>query len=649
MMAPVLACLCGCADVAERGAAEPAELQSPGVRASQWGFDRTDATRCLQAAIDSHAPRLIVDHCGAPWITDKIRLASNQEIVFEKGVEIVAKKGAFLGRGDALFSLICVSNVTLRGYGATLRMRRSDYDAPPYAKAEWRHALNIQSCANIRVLGLTLTESGGDGIYLGCQGEQGPNRDVLIRDVVCEKNYRQGISVISAENLLIENTVMRDTAGTAPEAGIDFEPNRSGERLKNCVMRNCVTSNNRGDGYDLYLPNLTRASEPLSIRIENCRSTGDRAGVRLTTGNADEAAVRGSVTFADCRFERAQREGIGIADKPALGASLTFSRCAVAACGGTETNAPEVQLSNDPDDTRPVGGVRFDALTVEQPVARPWIAWRRSAEIAEPAGVSGSAILVRGGHRQALALTSSWAQKTLPPKFAVRVPRLAFDPSKARVSDQEPDVPPLSPLRVRSRARYVFYGRAGSEVVLAGRHDRVGSYEAGDQPLTVSTFAGSRVASWALPPIGQKGEWRFVPSAPGFYALDVDVGANAFALLSANVPVALDASKHAVGLIASEGPLFVAVPPGADAFAVDVSGEGSAERVRAAVSDPSGRTVWSEDGIAETVRFSTAKAQSGVWRLDLRRPSSGAFEDFRIDVRGVPGGFLFLSHDRYWQ
>ena len=278
-------------------------------------------------------PRLIVDNMGAPWITDKLACVSGQEIVFEAGVEVLAKKGAFMGKSDALFSLTCVTNVTLRGPGATLRMRRADYDAPPYAKAEWRHVLSIKSSAGIKVLGLTLAESGGDGIYLGCVRSELPCRDIVIRDVVCDRNYRQGISVISAESLLIENTVMRDTAGTPPAAGIDFEPNAAGERLKNCVMRNCVTENNQGSGYDFYLPNLTRASEPVSIRLEGCRTVGDKAGVKITTGNSDDAAVRGAMTFSDCRIERAQRNGLTVSRKPAFGLALAFERCAITEIG----------------------------------------------------------------------------------------------------------------------------------------------------------------------------------------------------------------------------------------------------------------------------------------------------------------------------
>ena len=139
-------------------------------RASWWGFDETDSTASLQAAIDSRVPKLIVDNVGKPWIVDPIRLVSDQEIVFEQGTEVVAKRGSFKGTNDCLFTCRLQKNVTLRGEGAVLRMWRSDYDGAEYQRAEWRHVLSILSSENVKVYGLTLSESGGDGIYLGSGG-----------------------------------------------------------------------------------------------------------------------------------------------------------------------------------------------------------------------------------------------------------------------------------------------------------------------------------------------------------------------------------------------------------------------------------------------------------------------------------------------
>jgi len=77
--------------------AEVAAGKRTAARASWWGFDPADSTAALQAAINSGARKLIVEDMGAPWITGKLTLASDLEIVFEKGVIVQAKRGAFRG------------------------------------------------------------------------------------------------------------------------------------------------------------------------------------------------------------------------------------------------------------------------------------------------------------------------------------------------------------------------------------------------------------------------------------------------------------------------------------------------------------------------------------------------------------------------
>ena len=74
------------------------------VRVSSFGFDAEDSTRFLQAAINSGARRVIVDRQESAWITEPLFCVSDQEIVFEKGVVVEAKKGAFHGKNDCLFT-----------------------------------------------------------------------------------------------------------------------------------------------------------------------------------------------------------------------------------------------------------------------------------------------------------------------------------------------------------------------------------------------------------------------------------------------------------------------------------------------------------------------------------------------------------------
>ena len=104
--------------------------------AAWWGFDPADATAALQAAIRSGVRKIIVENLGTPWVVDKLQLAGGQEIVFEPGVVVQAKRGAFHGTGDSLFSATLQTNITLTGFGGlqfganlTLDSNRSIYIA----------------------------------------------------------------------------------------------------------------------------------------------------------------------------------------------------------------------------------------------------------------------------------------------------------------------------------------------------------------------------------------------------------------------------------------------------------------------------------------------------------------------------------------
>ncbi len=621
-------------------------------RASWWGFSGQDDTAALQAAIDSRVPRLIVDKMGSSWVVEPLRCVSDQEIFFEEGVEVVARKGAFLGKHDTLFVLSGVTNVTLRGPGATLRMWRADYDAPPYSKGEWRHVLELRGVANVKIEGLTLAESGGDGIYVGTLGPGRHCRNVRIKDVVCDRNYRQGISVVSAENLFIENTVMRGTAGTAPQAGIDMEPNNSHEPLKNIVLRNCLSENNAGNGFFMWLSNRDRTSDPVSIRFENCRSVGDgRAAVRVMNGNSRERAAIGEIVFSGCRFEGSRRPGLNVVSNPAFGLTVNFEDCVVENCAAGAKDLPDILLENEPrGEEYPVGGVRLDRVTVRSPVERPWIAWNINTVPDPVRALSGFVTVERPGSRRQVALTRQWVRETFPAPFAARVPRVAGDPARLRVTDRADGVRELTPLRLRRGAKYVLYVVAGQEAILAGEHTQIGTAAAQTGSMRVAAPSGEGIGEWPLPPFGERGEVRFAARATGFHTLEVDTGSNAFALLAANVPVAIDATRQALLAFGGGGSLFVSVPRGTGVFALAAAGGWEGEAVKLTVADPSGSVVWSRDNILHMAGYAATEGEGlpgGLWEMKIEPPGAGGFANYYLDLRGTPG-HLFPSAERYW-
>ena len=306
------------------------------VKVSDFGYDPEDSTRFLRQALESGAEKIILDRQSGPWVTLPLKMRSNTELVFEPGVELLAKRGAYKALRDYLLELPYCTNVTIRGgAGATMRMWKKDYQGPDYVHGEWRYALRIFHCENVLVEGLTIVESGGDGI-----GVTGKN--ITIRKCVCDRNHRQGISVFSVENLLIEDCVLSNTSGTAPQSGIDFEPDHPNEILKNVVMRNCLSVNNLGDGYQFYLGQLNSSSEDISVTLENCRSIGNSTGLWFGLGVGRHHAVppKGIIRCVNCTFERSRFAGVSIHGKPAGSVFAALENCSIvnAATNGTTTS-----------------------------------------------------------------------------------------------------------------------------------------------------------------------------------------------------------------------------------------------------------------------------------------------------------------------
>lgn len=362
-----------------------------------WGFDALDSTRFLQAAMDSGARRVVVPYTGSEWITCPIRLRSNLELALEPGVVLLAKAGEFKGGGDCLLRATDASDITITGYGATLRMRKSDYVTAAYEPAEWRSALDFEGCRRVRIEGLRIESTGGDGIYIG-RTEQLPYcEDVTIRDLVSHDNHRQGVSVISAVGLTIENCVFSATSGTAPEAGIDFEPNSEDERFERCIVRNCRLEANDGAGILVYLNKLTRNSRPVDIRFENCYVKGGKdSGIGV--GAISDNGPTGTVQFTGCVVEDTAKAGLFLYDKSAQSARVRFERCKwrnIATAGHDQTakddgpDAPLLFSLLKPERTHHLGGVDFVDCSVFDLQNRPVLAVEIEDEDARARDIQG--------------------------------------------------------------------------------------------------------------------------------------------------------------------------------------------------------------------------------------------------------------------
>ncbi|WP_139956330.1 right-handed parallel beta-helix repeat-containing protein [Flavicella sediminum] len=130
---------------------------------------------------------------------------------------------------------------------------------------EWGMGVSIRGSNNIEIINPIIKDCWGDGIYLGTTKKI--NQDVKIYYPVIDNCRRNGISVISCVNLLLEKPVVSNTNGTLPSCGIDFEPNTNKDLIDKVIVNNPVTYNNYSRGILAYLRHL-RGDEVRSINMK---------------------------------------------------------------------------------------------------------------------------------------------------------------------------------------------------------------------------------------------------------------------------------------------------------------------------------------------------------------------------------------------
>lgn len=354
--------------------------QAKTVRVADFGYSAEDASACVRAAVESDAGELVFDAAHSPWIVEPLRFVdvSNKVFRFERGVEVRAKSGAFLAKNACLMVFVGGSDVSLVGPGATFRMEREAYTNAPYAKSEHRHCLMIRGVRNFRVEGLSFVESGGDGILVGgrfVNKRFQTAENVRLDRVTCDRNFRQGMSVISASNLVVTGCVFSNTRGTPPQSGVDLEPNQPHETLSHIVFRDCRFEDNAGCGLEFYIGHLNSKSVPVTTLLEDCRLVGGAYGFEYQQNRKtyDDLPAGGKVILRRCRISDSRSSGVLVIDKPATSARLTFEDVVISDCCRKVKKATDIAVYNRLPDTAPADGFSFRDVTIIRPEERPWL------------------------------------------------------------------------------------------------------------------------------------------------------------------------------------------------------------------------------------------------------------------------------------
>ena len=371
-----------------------------------------DCTDPLQAALNGTAAA--VTFPAGTAITRPLFLRGDDRVVrFRAGAVLLAMRWQYVGVTDRMLTVSGASNVSLLGApGATLRMwgPKDYFNRSVYAKSGFRAAIEVEASSQVLIAGLTIECTGGDCIeFHVCQ-------KVTVRDVICDRAFRNGLSSVGTVGMLVMNSTFGRTFGTSPGAGTDIEPAggpRDGkanyEDEIGIVFRDCRFPENFGAGISLALAHLSNTSDEISVTFENCSVVGEsphgpappleaqaagssaRGSARLRGASPHAVLIFApptlrktapqSIVFRDLLVANRSGAALYIPAKADASASVLFER---ARFENTATAAPSVIALGDPfikagsdEDGGDVGGITLRETTIvdPRPACRPFLSY----------------------------------------------------------------------------------------------------------------------------------------------------------------------------------------------------------------------------------------------------------------------------------
>ncbi len=264
-------------------------------------YNPNDVTDTLQYVIDNFdVDTITIPNMGegTVWHCGSITLRNNLEIVFENGVIFQALSG--FDENTSFINIYHLENVSITGNGAVVRMPIEEYDS-----GEHRHCISIYNGSNITIKNIELDKSGGDGIYIGRYGDENMSNkyseNILVDNVIINGQARNGISIVSAKNVIINKCIIQNTgnynldslASGGPYAGVDLEPNKSFELLENIEIKNSKFIDNLWRGILISIQNLNNTSNAISVNIDNNIIEASRWGFQFVQRNSSQ--IHGNV------------------------------------------------------------------------------------------------------------------------------------------------------------------------------------------------------------------------------------------------------------------------------------------------------------------------------------------------------------------
>lgn len=203
------------------------------------------------------------------------------------------------------YSIINIANkqnVVLDGGGEIV----GDVKYHKGSKGEWGMGIQIKSSRYVEIKNISISDCWGDCIYIGQQldtNKDGYSSDITIKNVKCANGRRQGLSIITGKNIIIERCKFFNTGAiksTPPSSGIDIEPNTDFGVLDNIQIISCEFAGNN-IGWDLL---LTRMNLQSRVYVKDCAFP---KGVRLAKQALGAEFIECFIRAIEDKYDNAQK------------------------------------------------------------------------------------------------------------------------------------------------------------------------------------------------------------------------------------------------------------------------------------------------------------------------------------------------------
>lgn len=189
---------------------------------------------------------------------------------------------------------------------------------------EWGMCISITNgSTNISIHDINLINAWGDGLYVNtCE-------DVKTHNLIINNARRNGISIISAVNFCSLNDTIKNTNGTAPQAGVDIEPNYDTDKLENIKFINTTTENNTNSG---IMFNVLKAID-CSIDIINHSDNGSLSGLYVSKSQQ----TSGFINISESGYTNNKSSGIVLRGCYNSDCVITITKPTILGCNTNES------------------------------------------------------------------------------------------------------------------------------------------------------------------------------------------------------------------------------------------------------------------------------------------------------------------------